>query len=59
MDIERANAVCKVAGKLIDSALVEVKFLEAIDATATSEFFGSEFAASRTLAENARFRRSA
>jgi hypothetical protein len=28
MDIERAGAICKVAEKLIDTARVEVKFLE-------------------------------
>lgn len=39
MDLERANAICKVAEKLIDSAMVEVKFLEAVDATEVSEFF--------------------
>ena len=39
MDIERARAVCLVAGKLIESAKVEVDFLKATGADASPEFF--------------------
>lgn len=42
MDINRAKAVCEVAGKLIESAKVEVDFLEAIDSSESTEFFNMQ-----------------
>jgi len=38
MDIDRARAICSVAGKLIDSAKVEVKFMEVTGAQLESDF---------------------
>lgn len=39
MDISRAHAVVDVAGKIIDSAKVEVEFLKTIGGTSGSQFF--------------------
>jgi hypothetical protein len=39
MDIERAKAISSVAGKLIDSAKVEVKFLEVAGKSNAGDFF--------------------
>jgi hypothetical protein len=39
MEIDRAKAICKVADTLIDSARVEVKFMEVCDASEVPEFF--------------------
>jgi hypothetical protein len=39
MDIDRAKAICNVADKLIDTARVEVKFMEVVDASEVPEFF--------------------
>ena len=39
MDIGRAKAVCEAAQVLVDSAKVEVQFLNAIDASEATEFF--------------------
>lgn len=39
MELERAAAIVNVANSIIESAKVEVKFLEAIDSADTSEFF--------------------
>ena len=39
MDIERALAVANVAGKLIETAKVEVAFLKVTGADASTEFF--------------------
>lgn len=39
MDIDRARAVSEVAGQIIESAKVEVKFLEVTGETASSELF--------------------
>jgi len=39
MDIARAKAVVDVAQVLVDSAKVEVAFLEAIDSSESTEFF--------------------
>lgn len=39
MALDRAEAIAKVSGVIIESAKVEVKFLEAIDAGDASEFF--------------------
>lgn len=41
MDIDRAQAVCKVSHQLIESAKVEVKFIEATGADASGNFLGS------------------
>lgn len=41
MDIARAKAISDVAQVLINSAKVEIEFLEAIDSTESTEFFGS------------------
>jgi len=38
MDIERAKAVCSVAKQLIESARVEVKFLEVTGESRTNSF---------------------
>jgi hypothetical protein len=39
MDLERAKAVVNVAQTIVDSAKVEVKFLQAIDSADATEFF--------------------
>lgn len=39
MDIDRAKAICNVADKLIDSARVEVKYLEVTGRDSTSKQF--------------------
>lgn len=39
MDIERAKAVVNVAQTIINSAKVEVEFLEAIDSSESTDFF--------------------
>lgn len=39
MDINRAKAVCEAASVLIQSAKVEVDFLNAIDSSEATEFF--------------------
>lgn len=39
MDIDRARAVSEVAGQIIESAKVEVKFLEVTGEAASSELF--------------------
>lgn len=39
MDIERALAISTVAGKLIDTAKVEVAFLKVTESAASPEFF--------------------
>jgi hypothetical protein len=39
MELDRAKAVVQVAQALIESAKVEVKFLEAIDSGEATEFF--------------------
>jgi hypothetical protein len=39
MDVERAKAVIGVAQVLVETAKVEVKFLEAIDSSDATEFF--------------------
>lgn len=41
MDIDRARAVSEVAGQIIESAKVEVKFLEVTGEAASSELFAS------------------
>jgi hypothetical protein len=41
MELARAKAVVDVAQALINSAKVEVEFLEAIDSCETTEFFGA------------------
>lgn len=41
MDIERAKAIVTVAQTIVNSAKVEVDFLEAIDSSETTEFFHS------------------
>lgn len=44
MEIDRARAICGVAGKIIDAAKVEVKFYEVTGAENTGNFFlGSPF----------------
>jgi hypothetical protein len=44
MEIDRARAICSVAGKVIDAAKVEVKFYEVTGAETTGNFFlGSPF----------------
>lgn len=40
MELDRARTICKVADGIIDSARVEIEFLEATDALATTQFFG-------------------
>jgi hypothetical protein len=40
MPIDRAETICKVSEQIIETAKVEVKFLEVTDALATTEFFG-------------------
>jgi hypothetical protein len=42
LDIQRANAVANVAGRLIDSAKVEVEFLKATDRIKGSGFITPE-----------------
>ena len=42
MDIDRAKAICNVADKLIDTARVEVKFMEVVDASEVPEFFAQQ-----------------
>lgn len=42
MDIARAKAVVDVAQALIESAKVEVRFLEAIDSSESTEFFNMQ-----------------
>jgi hypothetical protein len=42
MDIERAKAVCNVARTLIDSAKVEVKYLEVTGQDAAGDFLGDQ-----------------
>lgn len=42
MDLERAKAVSLVAQTLINSAKVEIEFMEAIGATTAGEFFEQE-----------------
>jgi hypothetical protein len=54
MEIERAKAVSHVAQVLINSAKVEIQFLEAINSEDTSEFFGSERLESRADRPNLR-----
>jgi hypothetical protein len=39
MDITRAKEIADVAGVIVESAKVEIQFLEAIDSTETTEFF--------------------
>lgn len=39
LDVERAKAVCRVADTLIESAKVELKFMELMDKDAPSQFF--------------------
>jgi hypothetical protein len=39
MELDRARAVCQVAGKLIDSAKVEIDFLKEMDASKATGFF--------------------
>jgi hypothetical protein len=39
MDIERAKAVCDVASQLIESAKVEVKFMEVTGHDGNAQFF--------------------
>ena len=39
MELDRAKAICNVAGKLIDSAKVEVKYLEVTGREATKRDF--------------------
>lgn len=39
MDIERAQAVCNVAHELIETAKVEVKFMDVTGAAVGDEFF--------------------
>jgi hypothetical protein len=39
MELARAKAVCEAAQVLVDSAKVEVQFLNAIDASEATEFF--------------------
>jgi hypothetical protein len=41
LEIERAKAICSVASKLIDSAKVEVKFLEVTGAVPASSLFST------------------
>ena len=40
MPLDRAETICKVSEQIIETAKVEVKFLEVTDALATTEFFG-------------------
>lgn len=40
-EIERAKAVCDVAGKIIDTARVEVSFLKTTQNASGSEFFNA------------------
>lgn len=49
MELDRAKAVCGVAQQIIDSAKVEVDFLEVTGELPADEFFGSadNFRASR------------
>lgn len=42
MDIERARAISQVAGKLIESAKVEVDFIKATGLRETSKFLQEE-----------------
>jgi hypothetical protein len=44
MDIERAKAVCQVAEQIIESAKVEVKFMEVNASAAPSKFFDKRLA---------------
>ncbi len=39
LDVERAKAICNVAGKLIDSAKVEVQYAQVLGAKPDYEFF--------------------
>jgi len=41
MEIDRAKAICDVAGKLVDLAYVEVEFIKEIG-LGTSEFFNGK-----------------
>jgi hypothetical protein len=49
MDIERAKAVSDIAQVLINSAKVEIQFLEAIGSTETTEFFAADKLEARRL----------
>lgn len=42
MDLDRAKAVCKVAETIIDSARVEVKFLEVTGEESNGQFFAEK-----------------
>lgn len=42
MDIQRAKAVVDVAQVLVNSAKVEVDFLNAVDSSETTEFFATK-----------------
>lgn len=42
MEIDRAKAIAQVAGKLIDSAKIEVKYLELTGQENSGEFFPAE-----------------
>jgi hypothetical protein len=51
MDLDRAKAIVGVAQVLVDSAKVEVQFLEAIDSCEATEFFDAQrIEARRSLA---------
>jgi hypothetical protein len=60
MEIARAKAVCEVAQVLINSAKVEVEFLNAIDSSEATEFFDMQrIEGHRSLAPEPRIRRLA
>jgi tRNA(His) 5'-end guanylyltransferase len=42
MDLARARAISDVAQTIINSAKVEIEFLEAIDSCESTEFFGAQ-----------------
>lgn len=59
MEIERARAICAVAREVIDSARVEVKYLEVTGVGIEAEkraqkFFGEESRPALPIASNAR-----
>jgi hypothetical protein len=50
MEIERAKAISEVAQTIINSAKVEIQFMEAIDSAETTEFFAGRIESPQTEA---------